>query len=121
MTRLGLTTVVSPPSVSARARFSAAACGRVAFGRLQPPEHLRPHVRLPAGDDHGSRRAAPVAIVDGSGRGQIVIDIDVKGGERKKIFVLAPTERRGTGLAQCLADVKVLAGFSISVTARATS
>ena len=42
------------------------------------------------------------------GGGYVVVDVDVKRGQRKEVLVLAAAERRDAGLAQRLADIDVL-------------
>ena len=81
--------------------------------RLEPPQHLRTQMRMATGDDHAGRQAAAVAVVDRGGRGDVVVDVGVEGGQREELVVLAAAEGRDAGLAQRLADIDVLSGLAV--------
>ena len=78
-------------------------------------------MRMPAGDHDAGRRAAAVAIVDGGGRRDVVVDVDVVGRQAKKSSSLQRSNGALLGLPQRLADVDVLALNPVLATARSTS
>jgi hypothetical protein len=67
-------------------------------------------MRMPPGDHDSRRRTAAVAIARACGGDHIVVEIDVKGGQRPEVLVAAAPERRDVRLPKRLADIDVLAG-----------
>ena len=86
---------------------------RIAERSVQAPQHLGADMRVAAGDDDAGRRTSPVAVVDRGGRGDVVVDVDVEGGQREELVVLAAAEGGDVRLAQRLADIEVLSGFAV--------